>query len=160
MLIVTAQRPGEVFRMRWQDIGKAGWWTIPSQYTKNSEPHRVPLTKRALTLIDEATKASPGNNPWVFAGTQGANVAARAKKAAAALRRDGGIAFDFHRHDLRRTAATGMAQAGTARPTISHVLNHVDGGARATLVYDRYSYDDEKRAALEAWGRRLDAILG
>jgi hypothetical protein len=39
------------------------------------------------------------------------------------------------------------------------VLNHVEGGARATRVYDRHSYDPEKRAALEAWGRALAQIL-
>jgi hypothetical protein len=40
-----------------------------------------------------------------------------------------------------------------------HALNHVEGGARATKVYDRNSYDAEKRIALEAWAKALSAIL-
>ena len=53
-----------------------------------------------------------------------------------------------------------MAAAGIPREHIGHVLNHVEGGARATRVYDRYAYDREKQIALETWGRSLKAILG
>jgi hypothetical protein len=41
---------------------------------------------------------------------------------------------------------------------IGRVLNHVERGV--TAVYDRHSYDAEKRAALDAWARRLQAIVG
>lgn len=40
---------------------------------------------------------------------------------------------------------------------ISKVLNHVDN--TVTAIYDRHTFDAEKRQALETWGRRLDAIL-
>ncbi len=52
-----------------------------------------------------------------------------------------------------------MAAAGVPRHHISAVLNHVEGGPAATRVYDRYSYDAEKRAALETWARDLSRIL-
>ena len=52
-----------------------------------------------------------------------------------------------------------MAEAGVPRHHISAVLNHVEDGARVTRVYDRYSYDAEKRIALETWARRLRAII-
>jgi hypothetical protein len=39
------------------------------------------------------------------------------------------------------------------------VLNHAEGGPRATMVYNRYAYDREKRIALETWARTLMAIL-
>jgi hypothetical protein len=39
------------------------------------------------------------------------------------------------------------------------VLNHVEGGASVTRVYDRYSYDAEKRKALETWARTLRSIV-
>jgi len=64
------------------------------------------------------------------------------------------LSFAFRRHDLRRTCATNMAMVGIPRTTISSVLNHVDRGARATLVYQRYEFDGEKRQALEPWDRR------
>jgi hypothetical protein len=40
---------------------------------------------------------------------------------------------------------------------VSKILNHVETGV--TAVYDRHSYDLEKRAALRFWGRRLEAIM-
>ena len=60
---------------------------------------------------------------------------------------------------MRRTAATRMAAAGVPRDHIARVLNHVESGPRATRVYDRHSYDAEKRMALETWDRTLTAIL-
>ena len=52
-----------------------------------------------------------------------------------------------------------MAAAGIPREHISHVLNHVEGGAKATRVYDRYAYDREKKIALETWARTLKALI-
>ena len=62
-------------------------------------------------------------------------------------------------NDLRRTASTNTAAAGVPRSHISYVLNHVEGGPRATKVYDRYAYDREKKVALETWSRTFKAIL-
>ncbi|MGA9195074.1 MAG: hypothetical protein WB037_08295, partial [Pseudolabrys sp.] len=57
-------------------------------------------------------------------------------------------------HDLRRTAKTLMVRAGV-RPDVSErVLGHVIIGVEGT--YDRYSYAEEKREALE----KLAAIIG
>ena len=42
---------------------------------------------------------------------------------------------------------------------MAQALIQQEGGPRATEVYDRYNYDPEKRDALEAWGRHLDALL-
>ena len=157
--LLTAQRGGEVARMRWADVDlDAGWWTIPGEYTKNGEPHRVPLTTQVVELI---RAQHPGDDndlsEFVFTGAGGAMVLHRAKKAPAALAR--ALNIDFRGHDLRRTAATFMAAAGVPREHIGHVLNHVEGGARATRVYDRYAYDREKRIALESWARALGGIL-
>ena len=50
-----------------------------------------------------------------------------------------------------------MSQMGVPRVTLKKILSHVDRDI--TAVCDRYSYDPEKRAALDAWAKRLDAIL-
>ena len=52
-----------------------------------------------------------------------------------------------------------MGAAGVPRDHIAKVLSHVEGGPRATRIYDRYSYDAEKRMALETWNRALAGIL-
>ncbi len=50
-----------------------------------------------------------------------------------------------------------MAELGVPRFIISRILNHADKGV--TAVYDRYSYEKEKRTALEAWGRKLESVV-
>jgi len=64
---------------------------------------------------------------------------------------------NFKAHDLRRTAASMMASGGIPRLTIAKILNHTDSSV--TAVYDRHSYDPEKRAALDWWALKLHAIL-
>jgi integrase len=160
--LLTAQRGGEVARMRWADLDlDAGWWTIPSEDTKNGEPHRVPLTADAVALIKaQLPEKDEDRGDYVFTGRGGATVLDRAKKAPSAVRKALGEDFtDFRGHDLRRTAATNMAAACVPREHISAVLNHVEGGPRATAVYDRYSRDKEKRIALETWARTLAGVI-
>jgi len=156
MRLLSAQRGGELVLMKWADVDlEAGWWTIPGSDTKNGEPHRVPLVGKAKTII-EAQRTDDDSQEFVFVG-RGASLRDRAVKAPGAVAK--ALGLDFRGHDLRRTAATRMAAAGIPRDHIGKVLNHVEGGARATRVYDRHSYDAERRIALEAWDRALTAIL-
>ena len=153
--ILTAQRGGEVGRMRWQDVDlEAGWWTIPGIHTKNGDAHRVFLVKEAVALIKAQQREDAGE--YVFSGA-GESVLDRTKKVPAAIARL--LKFEFRGHDLRRTAATRMARARVPREHISRVLNHVEGGPRATRVYDRHSYDREKRIALQTWARELFRVV-
>ncbi|MEO5742777.1 MAG: site-specific integrase [Vicinamibacterales bacterium] len=157
--LLTAQRPGEVRSMKWADVDlEAGWWSIPSAVAKNGQAHRVPLTRTVVDILKPRLKAAGESAIFVFENRRGAgSVAHRGKKAALALCMS--LTFEFRAHDLRRTAATRMAEAGVPRDHIAKVLNHVEGGPAATRVYDRYDYDTEKRDALERWARRLAAIV-
>ncbi len=63
-------------------------------------------------------------------------------------------------HDLRRTAASRMAELRVAPHVIEAVLNHKSGTIKGVAAtYNRFAYEPEKRAALDAWARRLDAIV-
>ena len=146
----TAQRGGEVVNMRWADLDpKDGWWTIPVSDSKNKLPHRVPLSKPALAILKPLWEAAPEEAACVVVGASGKRQRAEAAK-------QHGLS-DFRGHDLRRTAASYGASAGVSRLVISKVLNHVERGV--TAVYDRHSYDAEKRTALDSWARTLTAIL-
>jgi integrase len=132
--------------MRWSDIDR-DIWTIPD--TKNGRSHRVPLSPQALQRLSE----TPRRGEYVFATskrpTGHLRGYRRAFQRACAL---AGIA-NACVHDLRRTAASHMASLGVSRSTLGQILNHADRSV--TSVYDRYSYDAEKRAALELWAGHL-----
>ena len=148
--LITAPRGGEVINMRWADLDLDGrWWTIPAEHSKNKLPHRVPLSKLALAIVKPLKDAKPHGAVYALSGARG-----KRQRAEAAKRLN---LSDFRGHDLRRTAASHMASAGIPRLVIGKVLNHVERGVTAT--YDRHSYDAEKRAALDAWARKLTAIL-
>jgi integrase len=155
--LLTVQRGGEVVRMRWSDVDLQNkWWTIPAEATKNKLAHRVPLNAAAGALLRELRSSATLEAAWVCASSNpDVPVIHDAKKAIARVRRR--MSVDFRGHDLRRTAASVMASAGVSRLVVAKVLNHVETGV--TAVYDRHSYDAEKRAALDLWGREVQRIL-
>ena len=67
---------------------------------------------------------------------------------------------EWRLHDLRRTAASGMARLGIVPHVVEKVLNHASGTiSGVAAVYNRHGYTEEKRAALTAWARALEVII-
>lgn len=162
--LVTAQRIGEVTGMALSELSlnnSAPVWVIPGTRTKNGEPNRVPLSGLAVELINEA-RALAGESAWIFPSRYDQDpIDAHAPTRALSRARSAIGIDDFRVHDLRRTAATRMAELGANPHMISLVLNHVSArrGTITSKVYVRYSYDREKRDALEAWAHRLKEII-
>lgn len=153
LMLITAQRRGEVLSMRWQDI-EGTWWTIPADVAKNGRSHRVPLSPQAVTIIDKLRKDA--NRTWVFPSPTTDRAIENPQKASERVRERSKVP-GLRLHDLRRTAASLMTGMGISRLTVKKILNHAERDV--TAVYDRHSYDPEKRSALEAWGRRLERIV-
>ena len=156
--LTTGQRKGEVISAEWEEFDlPGGWWTIPGPKAKNGLPHEVPLTGKALDLLERIQAISQGSR-WLFPSSRTANHILQTSVDHAVKRHINEIGVhSFTPHDLRRTAATGIAALRFPRLVVSKVLNHVDGSV--TGIYDRHRYRAEKRAALEAWGRRLEEII-
>jgi integrase len=63
-------------------------------------------------------------------------------------------------HDLRRTAASGMARLGIGLSVIEKVLNHVSGSFAGIVgVYQRHEFADEKRQALQRWADYVERLV-
>lgn len=165
LALVTAQRIGEVTAISNDELDLTpgtSVWTIPSNRSKNKQVNRVPLSRLALRLIAEERTLAPGSH-WLLPRPDGTGpISAQVPtKALERSRPSLGIAH-FRVHDLRRTAATRMAELGINPHTIALVLNHVSArkGTVTSKVYVRYGFDREKREALDAWGRQLERIIG
>jgi integrase len=166
-LLLTAQRRDEVTGMRWSelDLGKAEW-IIPASRAKNRKEHVVDLSPAAIALIESRSR----EHEFVFTTTgstatsghghakalldlhiETLRLARRAKTPALA---------PWRIHDLRRTAATGMAALGHAPHVIEAVLNHASGSRGGLVaVYQHYQYRAERKAALQDWGAHVSAIV-
>lgn len=153
--ILTAQRRGEILGMKWDELDlTARWWTVPAERAKNGLAHRVPLAPQALKILS-ALKAGKHDPVYVFRGGRVGRPIANLQKPLRRVKKNSRIDFRFH--DLRRTAASLMTGIGIPRLVVSKILNHVERGI--TAVYDRHSYDAEKRAALLKWERRAQHIV-
>ena len=157
--LITAQRKGEVAGSEWADFDlKNGWWTIPAEKSKNGLPHRVPLSSFAIETLNEL-KIISGDSKWLFPSPRdGQHIAETSVDHAVRANAEHFKIDHFTPHDLRRSAASMMTASGVQRLTVSKILNHVETGI--TSVYDRHSYDKEKRKALRTWGLQLETILG
>ena len=71
-LVLTATRGGEIRGAVWSEIDRdAGVWTIPASRMKSGREHRVPLSGRAVKILDAARKLWNGESPIVFVNERG-----------------------------------------------------------------------------------------
>lgn len=115
----------------------------------------TPLTKKDQSIDEKALSRAIRNN---------LNVPLLDKKGKPLFLAEGKPATEnrlevahFTPHDLRRTAATFMAQQGEMNEVIDAIQNHAKQGI--IKVYNQYRYEKEKQMALESWERKLTAIV-
>lgn len=168
MLLLTGQRLGEVSAMTEGEV-KGGVWHLSADRTKNGRAHDVPLSPAAQRVLDAIER--PEGRAGFILTTHGRAPVSGFHKArntvadhmSAIAAKEHGEAVEIPKwgwHDLRRTCATGLARLGIPVRVTEAVLNHVSGtGGGIVAVYQRHDYADEKRAALEAWGRYVTQLV-
>ncbi|MEQ1755272.1 MAG: site-specific integrase [Micropepsaceae bacterium] len=160
MMFMTAQRRGEVVRLRWQDIDEhSKLWVIPREFTKADRAQTVPLTDAAIDLVRGLPNQSDPELPgcdWIFTSTGSVPLACFSdiKNDIDEVAKVSG----WRLHDIRRTVATNMQRLGVQDSVIEAVLNHAPQGV-TRKHYALSKFDAEKAAALKKWGERLDAII-
>jgi integrase len=170
LLLLTAQRRDEVGGMEWPEIDLVKRvWTIPRHKAKNDRVHEVQLSEAAIEVLRALPHVGDG---LVFTTTGETAVSGFSKSKrrldTAMLKakrlelgtRKGDAILGWTLHDLRRTAATGMARTNIPPHVVDKVLNHVSGTIRGVAaVYNRFEYLEERRAALEAWSRHVSNLI-
>jgi integrase len=163
LLILTGQRREEIGALPWHEIDfPARLIRLSGERTKNHRPHDVPLSEPAVALL----QAMPRIGAFVFGGTASHGFSsftegkAKLDQRLAAAHQEEPMR-PWVLHDVRRSVATHMAETGIAQPhVIEAVLNHSSGHkAGVAGVYNRASYDKEKRAALDRWADHVLAAV-
>src|SRR5699024_4740319 len=153
LLLTTAARNAEVCGIRLDELDlDRERWVLPARRSKNDQGHTIPLSNLAMKTIRAALETADGT--FLFPSNSKCGHVTIYAPIQAMQR-----LFDSARkpHDLRRTAASRMTELGHGRLVVDKILNHVDGSVGA--VYDRYSYYEEKRAALNDWSAALAKLV-
>ena len=166
VLLLTGQRLREVAEMTWKEVQGERWF-LPAARSKNGDEHTVPLSPEVVAILNDLPRVG------LFAfSTTGISPISGFTRAKARLDRlmveaasrglpAGSDPLEipaFTIHDLRRTAATGMAGLRFPPHVVEAVLNHRSGSRRGVAgVYNRFDYAEEKRHALESWARQVTA---
>jgi integrase len=176
LLLLTGQRRDEVAGMRWREVdletdidAGTGEWTIAKERCKNGKAHMLHLCREAVRLLDPIGDAAVprlrnSTDDFVFSTTGTTAVSGFSKVKARLDTRMQEILGDrfqpWRIHDLRRTAASGMAALGFQPHVIERVLNHVSGAQGGLVsVYQRHDYRDERKRAVMAWGAHVMQLV-
>jgi integrase len=159
LLILTGQRLGEVSGMRWSELDLADRvWRLPRERTKNGKPHTVPLSPQALAVIEAMPRIA--GSDFVFTTTAGRVAVDGFSRIKRVL--DARLPADmapWRLHDIRRSTATGLARIGVDIVVVERLLNHASGVFRGIVgTYQMHGFDDERRIALDRWGRHVKAL--
>jgi integrase len=160
LLILTGQRREEIGSLRWSEIN-GDRIVLPPERTKNSRQHEVPLSSQAQAILSRQPRRK--GRDFIFgigeAGFSGwSDCKARLDQALLA-RRKAKARPEWRLHDLRRTTATGMTELGVQPHIIEAVFNHVSGHKGGVAgVYNRATYAEPMRDALQRWADWLDQI--
>src|SRR5262249_31322266 len=121
--------------------------------TKNKRSHELPISTQVRAILERQPRT---DNGYVF-GRRWTNWSAAKDKLD--LRTKGTI-NPWRLHDLRRTAATMMAELGVLPHIIEAILNHVSGHKSGVAgIYNRARYEGEMRSALQKWADHIGTLL-
>jgi len=157
-LLACGQRVGAVFTAKWSDICfEREVWTIPASsdhyFTKSDEERQLPLSTLMITLLNQQKKYSH-NSEFVWpAVTDPLKVMIKDTLSSVIKRGNYGDLSPWTAHDLRRTVVTQMAEMSIPFHVTEKIVGHKMSGVAA--VYNRYSYMDEQKEALNQWAERL-----
>lgn len=146
LLVLTAARSGEVRQARVEEFDlDANVWTIPGTRTKTGRPHRIPLSDRAMEVLQEARQYSDGAG-LVFPSARGKVMS---DMTLSKLVKERGIPAVPHgfRSSFRMWAAE---RTSTPREVAEFALGHVVGD-EAERAYQRSDLFERRRALMDDW---------
>ena len=165
LLMLTGQRAGEIAGLRWSEVQEAAI-VLPAERTKNGRQHTIPLSEAARAIIEaRPRRVNADGKPRELIFGLGEGPFDGWSKCRKVLddritKATGKPLPHWTAHDLRRSFATHAAEMGTQPHIIEAILNHVGGHKSGVAgIYNRASYEREKRIALDRWAEWLLAVV-
>jgi integrase len=150
LLILTGARRAEISELRWSEVNGESI-SLKGARTKNGEARNIPLSREASKILSGIPRVV--GNEFVFGGPLRGGWSQAKDRLAVKI-------SDWRVHDLRRTTATGLQRLGFNLQVIESVLGHTSGSRSGIVAtYQRYSFEKETRAALDAWGAQMSSLV-
>ena len=148
-VILTAARTGEVIGMTWGEVDfENRLWTIPALRMKAEAEHSVPLTDRAMALLNALKPKDPEPHRLVFPAQRGGKLSNMAMSMLLRRMEIDGITVHGFRSSFRDWAGE---ETNFERETVEMALAHTVGN-KAERAYRRGRALTKRRALMEAWG--------
>ncbi|PZU06721.1 integrase arm-type DNA-binding domain-containing protein [Sphingomonas sp.] len=151
-------RPGELRQAEWSeiDVDKA-LWSIPASRMKMRRPHRVPLSRQVLAMLEELREMT-GRHLYLFPCVGNLRRPMSENGVNQALRRLGYGQGEMTAHGFRATAATLLNEMGRWNPdAIERQLAHQEASS-VRRAYARGEYWDERVVMMQHWSDYLDGL--
>jgi integrase len=152
-------RPGELRRAEWREFDfDAAEWRIPADKMKMRRPHRVPLSRQALAILQEL-RPTTGHSQWLFPSVRSVMHPISENTLNAALRRLGFGSDEMTAHGFRAMAATRLSEMGRWSPdAIERQLAHEEQNATRRAYTHGAEYWFERVAMMQTWADYLDEL--
>ena len=151
-------RPGELRAAEWSEINFDDCiWEIPAERMKMKQPHIVPLSRQAISILKELQPLT-GYGRYLFPCHRSPLRCMSNNALNAGLRRLGFTKEEATAHGFRASARTILDEVLKVRPDfIEHQLSHSVRDALGT-AYNRTSHLDERKKMMQTWADYLDNL--
>jgi len=150
-------RPGELRHAEWSEFDfDQAEWRIPAEKMKMNAQHIVPLSKQAISILEELFPVT-GNRQFVFPGVQSPRRPMSENTINGALRRLGYAREEMTGHGFRSMASTLLNEQGWNRDAIERQLAHAERDS-VRAAYNYADYLPERRKMMQWWANYLDGI--
>lgn len=154
--LLTWVRPGEAVRARWADIDTGNsMWNIPAEFMKMKKPHKVPLSKEALRVL-ESMKAISGHRAWVFPSIKAPLNHMHEQTANAAIIRMG-FGGELVAHGMRSIARTAAEESSKFRTEVLEAALAHSKKDEIIAAYNRAEYLAERVVLMQWWSGYVQA---
>jgi integrase len=151
-------RPGELRLAEWPEFNfDIRVWTIPGSRTKMRRPHRVPLSRQVVEMLNELLELT-GEGTFLFPSVRSAKRPISDNTLNAALRRLGYDSSQMTAHGFRAMASTLLNESGKWHPdAIERQLAHVEGND-VRRAYARGEHWEERVRMMQFWSDYLERL--
>ena len=160
LLTLTFARPGEIRAAEWREVDlEAAVWSIPAEKMKMRRPHRIPLSKAALSLLRDL-KDLTGKGRYLFPSARTSDRPMSENTINAALRRMGFDKDEMTGHGFRSAASSMLNESGLWHAdAIERQLAHVDSDS-VRRAYARADYWDVRVRMMDWWADKCEEMRG